>query len=62
MTRLSTNFKARITPVEFKKYLGPPRFKFGINDGQDEIGLVNGLAYTSWGGNLTANRMHHCSW
>ena len=46
------DFKARITPARVQKYLGPPRFKFGINDGQDEIGLVNGLAYTSWGGNL----------
>ena len=45
----------RVTPSRVQKYLGPARFKFGVNDGSDEIGLVNGLAYTSWGGNLFTN-------
>ena len=45
-------FRCRITPSRVQKYLGAPRFKYGVNDGQDEVGLVNGLAYTSWGGNL----------
>jgi len=45
-------FKLRVTPNRIQKSLGPPRFKYGVNDGNDEIGLVNGLAYTSWGGNL----------
>ncbi len=46
------SFSLRVTPRRVQKYLGPARFKFGVNDGTDEIGLVNGLAYTSWGGNL----------
>ncbi len=46
------DFKLRVTPSRVQKYLGPPRFKYGVNDGEPEIGLVNGLAYTSWGGNL----------
>ncbi len=45
-------FSMRVTPRKVQKLLGPARFKIGVNDGHDEIGLVNGLAYTSWGGNL----------
>ena len=35
-----------------QKYLGKPRYKYGSGEKKDEVGLVNGLAYTSWGGNL----------
>ncbi|MEE2757379.1 MAG: endopeptidase La [Myxococcota bacterium] len=47
-----SEFKLRVTPSRIQKYLGPPRYKYGVNDGEPEVGLVNGLAYTSWGGNL----------
>ena len=45
-------YKRTITPKKVVQYLGKPKFKFGMTDQEDEIGLVNGLAYTSWGGNL----------
>lgn len=45
-------FKRTVTVKGVRKYLGKPKFKFGITDPKDNIGLVNGLAYTSWGGNL----------
>jgi len=46
------DFKLKVSTQQIQKYLGTPRFKFGIVDARDEIGLVNGLAFTSWGGNL----------
>jgi ATP-dependent Lon protease len=45
-------FRQKVTTKQVQKYLGPPRFTFGMSDAKDEVGLVNGLAYTSWGGNL----------
>ena len=45
-------FKMRIDARQVQRLLGAPPYKFGISDAHDEIGLVNGLAYTSWGGNL----------
>jgi ATP-dependent Lon protease len=45
-------FGVKVTPAVVQKYLGPPKFKFGVTEGQDEIGLVNGLAWTPYGGEL----------
>jgi ATP-dependent Lon protease len=42
----------RITPKRLSRYLGPHRFRYGKQEGQDEIGLVNGLAVTMHGGDL----------
>ena len=47
-----SDFEMKVTTRQVQKYLGTPRYKFGTTDTKDEIGLVNGLAYTSWGGNL----------
>merc|ERR1711991_1206240 len=45
-------FKMRVDSRRVQSLLGAPPYKFGVSDAQDEVGLVNGLAYTSWGGNL----------
>ena len=42
----------RITPKRLPRFLGPHRFRHGKNQGEDEIGLVNGLAVTMHGGDL----------
>ncbi len=34
----------------FNKYLGPIRFKYGVKEEKNEVGLANGLAWTSVGG------------
>ncbi|MCA9537954.1 MAG: endopeptidase La [Myxococcales bacterium] len=47
-----TRFALKVTTRQVQKYLGAPRFSYGVTDAVDEVGLVNGLAYTSWGGNL----------
>ena len=46
------DFKLKVDSRKIQSLLGAPPYKFGVSDSQDEVGLVNGLAYTSWGGNL----------
>ena len=41
-----------ITPQRIHRLLGVPRFRFGVAEGEDEIGFVNGLAWTQVGGEL----------
>ena len=35
-----------------KKYLGPRQFNFGLAEEKDAIGIVTGLAYTQFGGDI----------
>jgi ATP-dependent Lon protease len=37
---------------QIKKYLGVPRYSFGVREDEHRIGLVNGLAWTEVGGEL----------
>lgn len=41
-----------ITPKKVTEHLGSNKFKFGKIEGQNEIGLTNGLAWTEVGGDL----------
>ncbi|MGA9524188.1 MAG: endopeptidase La [Myxococcaceae bacterium] len=34
------------------KYLGPPRYRFGMAEREDQVGIVMGLAWTEMGGEL----------
>jgi ATP-dependent Lon protease len=47
-----TNKRVRITPARLEKYLGVRRFSFGVVDELDQVGQVNGLAWTEVGGEL----------
>jgi ATP-dependent Lon protease len=42
----------KVTPKRLLKYLGPQRFRVGQQQNIDEVGLTNGLAVTSHGGDL----------
>jgi ATP-dependent Lon protease len=44
--------KVRISEKKIPKYLGVERFRHGQAEERDEIGLVNGLAWTSVGGDI----------
>jgi len=47
----------KITPKRLPRYLGPHRYRYGKQEGHDEIGLVNGLAVTMHGGDLLATEV-----
>ncbi len=41
-----------VSPDELEKYLGVPRFRHGLAEEEDQVGVTTGLAYTSVGGDL----------
>jgi ATP-dependent Lon protease len=48
----TSNASHTITPKMVTDYLGGNKYKFGKIEGQNEIGLTNGLAWTEVGGDL----------
>jgi ATP-dependent Lon protease len=42
----------RITPKAVRTYLGAARFRFGIAEKEDEIGVATGLGWTEFGGDI----------
>ena len=44
--------KVEITPENLEDYLGVKRFRYGLAEKEDQVGVVTGLAWTSVGGDL----------
>ena len=44
--------QVKITANVLEKYLGAPKYRFGTKEGEHQIGLTNGLAWTENGGEL----------
>jgi ATP-dependent Lon protease len=49
---LNKKKKVSVTPTLLEEYLGPPKFRFGEAETEDQIGVVTGLAWTEVGGEL----------
>ncbi len=47
-----TETKVVVTPDKLESYLGVRRFRYGLAEREDQIGVVTGLAWTSVGGDL----------
>lgn len=47
-----TEKRVVIAPQKLEKYLGVTRFRYGLIDSRDQVGQVNGLAWTEFGGEL----------
>lgn len=41
-----------VTPALLVKYLGAPRYTYGLAEEQDEVGVATGMAWTSSGGDI----------
>jgi len=41
-----------VTPELIESYLGVPRYRYGLAEKEDQVGVVTGLAWTSVGGDL----------
>ncbi|HSF95956.1 MAG TPA: endopeptidase La [Thermohalobaculum sp.] len=41
-----------VTPEKLEHYLGVPRYRHGLAEQEDQVGVTTGLAYTSVGGDL----------
>ncbi len=41
-----------VTPENLPEFLGPPKFRYGEIDADDQVGVVTGLAWTEVGGEL----------
>jgi ATP-dependent Lon protease len=44
--------KTRVTGRTLHKYLGPPKFSFGLKEEKDEVGTATGLVWTEAGGDV----------
>ena len=47
-----TDKTTKVTPKTLEKYLGVKRFRYGVVENNDQIGQVNGLAWTEVGGEI----------
>lgn len=49
-----SDYHVTVTRSNLHKYLGPPRFRFGLAEKESEVGVVTGVAWTETGGDLLA--------
>lgn len=50
----NNGYKVTVSRSNLHKYLGPPRFRYGMAEKKNEIGVATGVAWTESGGDLLA--------
>jgi ATP-dependent Lon protease len=50
-------YKLKVSAKNITQYLGIPRYRFGVAEETDEIGLVTGLAWTEVGGEILSTEV-----
>lgn len=46
--------KVQVTPLNLNQFLGSPRFRYGLAEQDDQVGVATGLAWTEAGGDTLA--------
>jgi ATP-dependent Lon protease len=57
MKNTEPDYKLKVSAKNISQYLGIPRFRFGMAEETDEIGLVTGLAWTEVGGEILSTEV-----
>jgi len=52
VVKTDRNAHVRVSASSLAKYLGPPKFRYGIAETEPQIGVATGLAWTELGGEL----------
>jgi ATP-dependent Lon protease len=52
VVKTDRNAHVKITSSSIPKFLGPPRFRYGIAETEPQVGVATGLAWTELGGEL----------
>ncbi len=47
----------RVTANNIQKYLGVPKYRYGLAEEKDEVGMTTGLAWTEYGGELLSTEV-----
>src|SRR4029434_10897856 len=49
--------KIRVSHHSLAKYLGIPKYRYGLAEEKDEVGITTGLAWTEFGGELLSTEV-----
>jgi ATP-dependent Lon protease len=52
VVKTDRNAHVRVSASSLQKFLGPPKFRYGMADTQPQIGVATGLAWTEMGGEI----------
>jgi ATP-dependent Lon protease len=52
IVKTDRNARVKVSAANLSKYLGPPKFRYGMAETEPQIGVATGLAWTELGGEL----------